>query len=408
MVKLLILAHVPPPHHGQSFMVQQLLDALGGDVRRAGPGGSGSGICCYHVDARYSKTSSDVGQTRWGKPLLALKYGLEAILCRWRHGVTTLYYIPAFPAVLPVIRDWVVLTMCRPFFKQIVFHWHTADLAEWLDGVAPGWVRWLSRWLYPRPDLSIVLRPFNRKDAVGFRSRRIEVVPNGIPDPCPGYDLEVLPRRRARVRVRRQLLAGQEPDPGDLAAAGEDVRTFHVTFLSLCYSGKGLFDTVEAVALAARRLRGGPLRVRLTVAGAFWLEPEKVQFEARVREPDLQDESGPLVEYRGFVGGADKHRLFVESDCLCFPTRMAESFGLVLLEAMAFGLPIVTTQWRDIPEMLPPDVPGVVAPNSPEQIAAALVSYMGQDPDPRLRPHFLAHYTDAAFAENMKRVLRTL
>ena len=39
---------------------------------------------------------------------------------------------------------------------------------------------------------------------------------------------------------------------------------------------------------------------------------------------------------------------------------------------MAFGLPIVTTRWRSLPEMLPPNYPGLVDSQSPEQIAAAL------------------------------------
>ena len=409
ILKLLVFAHKPPPHHGQSYMVQLLLDALGGDARSrpAGEGAPG-GIACYHVDARYSRDAADVGRARWGKVFLAVKFALQAIACRLRHGADNLYYVPAFPARTPVVRDWLVLTLCRPFFRRIIFHWHTADLGEWLAKEAPAWMRSLSRWLYPKPDLSIVLRPFNRTDALALRSKRIEVVPNGIPDPCPGFEREVLPRRLARAAARKKLVAGEQwPNP-ELAAAGTDARLFRVLFVSLCFSGKGLFDAVEGVALAHQRLKNSPMRVRLTVAGTFWLEAEKAQFEARVRQPDLQDEGQPLVDYRGFVSGEDKRRLFIESDCLCFPTRMAESFGLVLVEGMAFGLPLITTNWRDIPELLPPDPPGIVAPNSPEQIAAVMVSYLGRDHDPKLREHFLAHYTEQRFAENMKRVLSSL
>ena len=75
---------------------------------------------------------------------------------------------------------------------------------------------------------------------------------------------------------------------------------------------------------------------------------------------------GPCVTYAGFVFGPAKQRILTESDCFCFPTYYyAESFGLVLVEAMAFGLPVITTRWRSIPELLPQDYPGFVDIRSP-------------------------------------------
>ncbi len=408
-MKLLVLVHKPPPHHGQSYMVQLLLDALGGDIRERPAGSPPLPIECFHIDARYSTSSEDVGRARFGKIFLAVKYAAQAIACRLRHGVKHLYYVPAFPARAPVWRDWIVLGLCRPFFKTLIYHWHTTGLGEWLEKEARPWERWLSRRLFGRPELSIVLRPFNRPDAEYFESKRIEVVPNGVPDPCPQFEAEILPWRLARITARKKLLAGGTLSEAESAAAGGDARTFRVMFLSMCYSGKGLFDTVEAVALAHRKLQNSPLRVRLTVAGKFWLEAEQRQFEERIRQPDLLEADGtPLVEYRGFVGGADKARLFVESDCLCFPTYMPESFGLVLVEGMAFGLPLITTNSRNIPEMLPPNPPGVVDPKSPHQIATALLTCLGLDYDPALRSWFRKHYTEGEFARRMKQIITSI
>ena len=63
-----------------------------------------------------------------------------------------------------------------------------------------------------------------------------------------------------------------------------------------------------------------------------------------------------------------------EADLFCFPTRyIGENQPVNLIEAMAFGLPIVTTRWRSLPEMLPLNYPGLVDSQSPEQIAAALI-----------------------------------
>ncbi len=43
-----------------------------------------------------------------------------------------------------------------------------------------------------------------------------------------------------------------------------------------------------------------------------------------------------------------------------------------LIEAMAFGLPILTTRWRSIPELFSAGYKGLVAIRSPDQIAASI------------------------------------
>ena len=141
------------------------------------------------------------------------------------------------------------------------------------------------------------------------------------------------------------------------------------------------------------------------VAGEFLCDREREEFNARILQPDVARRD-PLVEYRGFVSGTNKDRLLEESDCLCFPTcHPAESFGLVLLEAMACGLPVVATRWRSIPEVLPSDYPGLVEPNSPPRLAASLIAQLGTDYDPQLRERFLGRYRETIWAEKMKQVL---
>src|SRR5579872_388139 len=97
-MKLLVFAHTPPPHHGQSYMVQLMLEGFGGDRRKARGGAEKAarhGLELYHVNARISKELEDIGDFRPGKAFRLLGYCLQAIWCRWRYGVTTLYYIPA-------------------------------------------------------------------------------------------------------------------------------------------------------------------------------------------------------------------------------------------------------------------------------------------------------------------------
>ena len=126
-MKLLVFAHTPPPHHGQSYMVKLLLEGFGGDCRRQQEkSASAYGIECYHVNARFSKSLEDVGEFQGAKMFLIFLFCLQALWCRFRHGVTTLYYIPAPGKAVAVYRDWLVMLICRPFFKRIILHWEAA------------------------------------------------------------------------------------------------------------------------------------------------------------------------------------------------------------------------------------------------------------------------------------------
>ena len=183
-------------------------------------------------------------------------------------------------------------------------------------------------------------------------------------------------------------------------------RRFHLLFLGLCTREKGLFDALEAVALLNQRLRQtpSPVVVQLTVAGKFWRDEEEREFIGRVARPDLNgglsNQEPPVVRQVGFVTGADKLALLRDSDCLCFPTfYQSESFGIVLIEAMAFGLPVVTTRWRTIPELLPEGYAGLVEPNAPGQLADAIERLLHEGYDPQWRARFLERFTaDKTFA----------
>jgi hypothetical protein len=74
--KILVFAHVPPPYHGQSVMVQVLLDGLRADPR----------FEVYHVDARVSDDMEDLGSFRPKKFIRLFKCIWQAWWIRMRHG----------------------------------------------------------------------------------------------------------------------------------------------------------------------------------------------------------------------------------------------------------------------------------------------------------------------------------
>ena len=117
-MKLVVFAHKPPPLHGQSYMVQLMLEGFGGDRRKKRRDNNGihRGIECYHVNARLSKNMEDVGGVRFAKLFLLVGHCLQAIWCRFRYGASTLYYVPAPGKPAALYRDWMVMGLNRPFF----------------------------------------------------------------------------------------------------------------------------------------------------------------------------------------------------------------------------------------------------------------------------------------------------
>ena len=110
-------------------MVKLMLDGFGGDrrQRRNRPPSAGAlGLECYHVNAQLSKTLENIGEIQSIKLLRLFLFCLEAIWCRFRYGVDNFYYVPAPGKRVALYRDWLVMLLCRPFFKNVILHWHAA------------------------------------------------------------------------------------------------------------------------------------------------------------------------------------------------------------------------------------------------------------------------------------------
>ncbi|MDP6795507.1 MAG: glycosyltransferase family 4 protein [Verrucomicrobiota bacterium] len=382
-MKLLVFAHVPPPFHGQSFMVQQLLDELRGD----------ESIKVFHVDSRLSRDVDDIASASLRKLGLLLGYCLKAVWLRLRCGADHFYYVPAPGLRNAVYRDWIVMFLCRPFFRRTIFHYQASGVGGWLEKEARGWERWVSHRLLGRPALSIVLGDFYHEDAAKLSPCRIVTIPNCAPDPCADYESHLKPAQQARAQ--------------ELGQTG----TFRLLYLSLCYREKGLFDVVEAVAEVNARLRSNGLvkRVQLDVAGKFYLPEEEVEFNERLAQEALNDSQGPLVVYHGFADEPKKRDLFALADAFVLASYYEfEAHPVSLVEAMAHGLPIIATRWRILPELFPAGYEGLVDTKSPCQIADRLEGFLGRTDEAGLRDRFLRHFTRRAFGENIRAALLAL
>lgn len=74
---------------------------------------------------------------------------------------------------------------------------------------------------------------------------------------------------------------------------------------------------------------------------------------------------------------------------------------------MAYGLPVITTRWRAIPELFPAGYQGLVEPRSPEQLATIIELFTRENHSAPFRRTFLENYREVRFAERITRALRS-
>ncbi len=89
-------------------------------------------------------------------------------------------------------------------------------------------------------------------------------------------------------------------------------------------------------------------------------------FDAKVK-PLLGD---PLIEFIGEIGDADKPQFLGEASALLFPINWPEPFGLVMIEAMACGTPVIAWDCGSAAEVIEPGVSGFLVNSEAEALEA--------------------------------------
>jgi glycosyltransferase involved in cell wall biosynthesis len=123
---------------------------------------------------------------------------------------------------------------------------------------------------------------------------------------------------------------------------------------AFCFVGrvdpeKGIVEAID-IALKA----GRPLRI----AAKLGVLPAQRAYDEEVFRPALQ-RAGSSVEFLGELEPADRDRLFAESHATLMPGAWPEPFGLVAIESLATGTPIVARRIGALPEIIREGIDGV-------------------------------------------------
>ncbi|MBA3913434.1 MAG: glycosyltransferase family 4 protein [Acidobacteriales bacterium] len=166
----------------------------------------------------------------------------------------------------------------------------------------------------------------------------------------------------------------------------------YLAFLGRTSPEKGL---EQAIAIA--KLAGIPLKIAAKVDPA-----DAVYFREEI-EPLL---SHPLVEFIGEIGESQKNEFLGNALALLFPICWPEPFGLVMMEAMACGTPVVAFARGSVPEVMTDGISGYVVGNAPA--AASALHHVESFDRARCRRYFERHFTSTRMAQEYVTIYKRL
>ncbi len=342
-IRVLVVGQTPPPFHGQSIMIQMLVD------------GPIEGAEIHHLRMAFSDNMDQVGRFQTGK-IFHLFYLIIAMCwLRLRHRINILYFPPAGPNLIPLIRDTLLLLPTRWLFRRTVFHFQASGVSELITKL-PRWQRFfVMRALY-RPDAAIQLSELTVADAKFLEAKQIHYIPNAADD---------------HAGTLKSFPPNLEANAGNLRLAPSAVlegrsRT-RILYVGTVCETKGiliLLDALESLQLES-------VNIHLDIVGSF----QPSSFEAVVRSRIESLKLTSIVSVHGQQIGDAKWNMFANTDLFCFPSFYeSEGFPCVLVEAMSFSLPIVSTHWRGIPSIVDEGVTGfLVETKEPLQLAQRIL-----------------------------------
>jgi glycosyltransferase involved in cell wall biosynthesis len=360
-VKLLIIGQTPPPFLGQMLSIESLVKA------------QYRGIRVFHTRLNYSQTTAQIGKVSVRKLFHLLRVIIESSYKILRHRIDVIYYPPGADTV-PILRDVATLLVLRLFRRKLILVFHASGLSQRVSAWQ-GILAWLFKKAFFFPDAAVQKSSLNPPDGEFIEARAIYTVPNGWQDQFERF------RKRKAINLVPVIL-----------------------FVGLIREDKG----VEVLIEAARMLKARGRKFRVQLVGEFSSEEYQQELLSDVSDKGLEQ----CVEFCGRKLGDEKWAHYRGADIFCFPTHYSsESFGNVLVEAMMFELPVVSTNWRGVPGIVDEGVTGFLTEIKDSAAIARRLGTLLDDDELRRtmgregRERYLEKFTVETYVENTEAVV---
>lgn len=369
MRHLLIIGPTPPPLAGPEIITSTLIRGLAHQ----------SAFDVAGVSISMSRSNAERGRLSAPKIAVSILRSLQVTWLAFTWKPDVVYYTIS-QTRRPFLRDLLFLWSPLLLRQRVVIHLHGGRFDEFYCE-SPTWLKWLIRLTFRRITAGIVL---GHKLRHVFRSllpeNRIFVVYNGIDGAY--FRGEGSENNRADGKLRVLFV-------GTLQKRKK-------------FIGKGYQDVLKAAPLVVARYP----EARFDFVGQWSSQEARWEAERFVTEQGIDNN----VRFLGMLTGQPKYDAFTRADVFVFPPTGSEGQPVVILEAMAAGLPIIATDTGSITEMVMDGWNGFIVPKeAPGEIALRITQLaenselrhqMGQ----RSLARFEEMFTADAFVRRMSRV----
>lgn len=287
---------------------------------------------CYCINLATAESLSDIGHfsiKKIFKFLLLLKHIIQAV----QHIHPQLVYITPNAGSKAFFKDFIVIQILKCMKCKVIAHYHNKGVSLYQD-------KWIYHLLYKRffKDLKVILlAEALYKDMAKYVMREnVFICPNGIPKSLNGP-----------IEAERH---NEIP---------------HLLFLSNLLISKGVFVLLDALTI----LKSRGYTFICQFVGGETAEINAEQFAQETQKRGISD----MAIYVGRKVGKEKNVFFKQSDIFILPTKN-ECFPLVLLEAMEYKLPVISTDEGGIPDIVKDGENGLICEKqNPASLANCMV-----------------------------------
>lgn len=330
--KVLAILHLPPPVHGAAMV---------GDYVKSSKVVN-SLLNIHYINLGTSVSVDDIGKKRISKLLRYIRLLLWVIVNMINFRPQKVYMTLTAKGN-GFYKDALVVVLAKILGGKMVYHFHN-------KGVCTQQHKPFDNWLYKRVFKNaevILLSEYLYPDVQKYVSReRVYICPNGIPD-------------QITAEKKQPIKTGNEP--------------VQLLFLSNLIESKGIFVLLEACTI----LKQKGVSFGCVIVGGEGDITEK-QLNEQIARAGLENE----VHYAGKKYGEEKEAVFVASDIFVHPSYN-DCFPLVLLEAMQFKLPIVTTPEGGIPSLVEQGENGFLVKQKDAKVCANQLEKLINNPQKR-------------------------
>jgi glycosyltransferase involved in cell wall biosynthesis len=358
---VLIIGPTPPPFHGVAVAVQALLESRLTEQ-----------FCVLHLDLADRRGIQHVNKPDLQDALLFVGQWCRLLGLLIRHRPRIVYLVIS-QTTIGVLRDSFLIWPAYFFRSRVIIHLHGGNFREWF--LSRNWfMRSYVRSLLFRIHQVIVLGESLKELFHGLvETRRISVVPNGI-------EWHTAPSKHEPNSTTRY-------------------RILHLSTLSHL---KGALVLLRAVPSVIQHRQD----VEFIFAGPWSHSQDQKEAETFIAREGLSK----FVTFAGQVEGVTKHTLLESADVFVFPGVQQEGQPLVVLEAMAAGLPVIFTNRGCLRDAVIDGETGVEVPiNDPLRLADCILWLLNHPEEmrkmgARARQRYETLYTKDRHIENMIKV----